>query len=295
MEERDAFKTALYRAAFEGTQDIVLFLRTNGEILEVNQAAVTSYGYSYEEILLMRVHDLRADKDNPLIMVQINQICCNPYQFEAVHRRKDGSVFPVEVSAHSQMVEGERILFSIIRDISARKQIEDRLRYLATHDTLTGIPNRYSFEQELQQAVIQAGRGLTSSLLFIDLDNFKVVNDTFGHIMGDQFLINAAGVLRGVLRKTDILARLGGDEFAVLLEGISPADAALVAEKIRSAVEAEDLYLNMYGTYFKLTISIGIVAVDGSLSSQEILSYADQALYTAKGCGKNCIRMGPIG
>lgn len=292
MEERAAFRMALYQIAFERTQDIVLFLRTNGDILEANQAAVQAYGYSYDELLQMQINDLRADKDSPLIRVQIEQICSKPYQFEAVHRRKNGSVFPVEVSSHSQVVEGERILFSIIRDISERKQIEDRLRYLATHDTLTSIPNRYYFEQALQQAVAQAERGLVSSLLFIDLDNFKVVNDTFGHIMGDQLLINVAGVLRGVLRKTDVLARLGGDEFAVLLEGVSADDAALVAEKIRLAVEEEELCLNMYGTYFKLTISIGIVAIDGSLSSQEMLAYADQALYTAKGCGKNCIRTG---
>lgn len=292
MEKAAEFKNVLYQTAFKQTPDIVLFLQANGDILEANQAAVQAYGYSYTELVQMNINDLRADKDNPLIKDQIAQICSNPYQFEAVHRRKDGSVFPVEVSSHSHIVYGQTILFSIIRDISERKRVENRLRYLATHDSLTNIPNRYYFEQALQHAVAQSEKGLANSLLFIDLDNFKMVNDTFGHTMGDQLLINVVGVLRSVLRKTDTLARLGGDEFAILLEGASNEEASLVAEKLRAAVEEEELCLNMYGTYFKLTISIGIVAIDGGLSSQEMLAYADQALYTAKGCGKNCIKVG---
>ena len=292
MEEGAEFKTVLYQTAFKLTPDIVLFMREDGSILEANQAAVQAYGYTYNELIQLNINDLRADKDNPLIKAQIAQICLNPYQFEAVHRRKDGRVFPVEVSSNSHVIAGQRVLFSIIRDISERKQVENRLRYLATHDSLTNIPNRYCFEQALQQAVAQSEKGLANSLLFIDLDNFKIVNDTFGHIMGDQLLINVVGVLRSVLRKTDTLARLGGDEFAILLEGASNEEASLVAEKLRAAVEEEELCLNMYGTYFKLTISIGIVAIDGKLSSQEILAYADQALYTAKGCGKNCIKVG---
>lgn len=292
MEEGPEFKTVLYQTAFKLTPDIVLFMRENGSILEANQAAVQAYGYTYNELIQLNINDLRADKDNPLIRAQIAQICSNPYQFEAVHRRKDGRVFPVEVSSNSHVIDGKRVLFSIIRDISERKQVENRLRYLATHDSLTSIPNRYCFEQALQHAVAQSEKGLANSLLFIDLDNFKIVNDTFGHIMGDQLLINVVGTLRSVLRKTDTLARLGGDEFAILLEGASNEEASLVAEKLRAAVEEEDLCLDMYGTYFKLTISIGIVAIDGKLSSQEILAYADQALYTAKGCGKNCIKVG---
>jgi len=292
MEEAAEFKTVLYQTAFKQTPDIVLFMREDGSILEANQAAVEAYGYSYTELVQMNINDLRADKDNPLIKAQITQICSSPYQFEAVHRRKDGRVFPVEVSSHSHIIDGQTILFSIIRDISERKQVENRLRYLATHDSLTNIPNRYYFEQALQHAVAQSEKGLANSLLFIDLDNFKMVNDTFGHIMGDQLLINVVGVLRSVLRKTDTLARLGGDEFAILLEGASNEEASLVAEKLRAAVEEEELCLDMYGTYFKLTISIGIVVIDGKLSSQEMLAYADQALYTAKGCGKNCIKVG---
>ena len=285
-------KIGLYKTAFEMTQDIILFLLTNGQIIGANQAAANAYGFSYQVLLTMKIYDLRADKDIALINTQIAEICRSPYQFEAVHRRRDGSVFPVEVSAHSQKFGNETVIFAIIRDISERKQVENQLRYLATHDSLTDVPNRYLFEEALQQAVVQAEKGMPSALLFIDLDNFKIVNDTFGHATGDQLLINCVNVIRGVLRKHDILARLGGDEFAVLLNGLTSKEAAIVAEKLRLAVEDEELCLNMYGTYFKLTVSIGIVAINGSLCSRDILDYADAALYAAKGSGKNCIKAG---
>lgn len=292
MKEVWKAKTALYQTAFEKTQDIILILQPDGNIVEANPAAVEAYGYSCQELLDKTIYDLRADKDNALVTTQIGQILSSPYQFEAVHRRKDGTVFPVEVSSHNQDFEGETVIFSIIRDVSARKQVENRLRYLATHDSLTNVPNRYLFEQVLQHAVAQAKKGDINSLLFLDIDNFKIVNDTFGHLAGDQLLVNIVNILQRTLRKHDILARLGGDEFAILLSGTDTAEAGIVAEKLRAAVEEAELCLNMYGTYFKPTISIGIVGIDGHVSSQDLLADVDAALYRAKGCGKNCVRLG---
>jgi diguanylate cyclase (GGDEF)-like protein len=178
-------------------------------------------------------------------------------------------------------------VIEIIRDITSRKEMKKQLQYLATHDSLTGIPNRYYLEELLQRAIEDAKRGKTSALLFIDMDNFKLVNDTYGHAAGDEVLVSLTNILNGELRRGDILARLGGDEFAVLLEDVTVEDATLIAEKLRSVVDASELYLAVQKYSFNLSISIGIVLVDGALDSQKLLSYADTALYSAKEGGKN--------
>lgn len=174
-----------------------------------------------------------------------------------------------------------------IRDTTERRKTEEQLKYLATHDSLTNILNRYSLEEALQGSVDKAKRGESSALLFIDLDNFKLVNDTYGHAAGDELLINLVKILKNSLRKSDLLARLGGDEFAVLLEGTSAREAGLVAEKLRRLVDESELYLRANSARVNLSVSIGIVMVDGTLDSQKLLSHADTALYAAKEEGRN--------
>lgn len=174
-----------------------------------------------------------------------------------------------------------------IRDITERNKMKEQLQYMATHDFLTSTPNRYSLEENIKRAVAKAKRGEGSAILLIDLDNFKLVNDTLGHAAGDELLVNIANILRSNLREGDLLARLGGDEFAVLLEGVSADDARAVAEKLRYVVDKEELCFTKYKTCLTLTISLGIVMIDGTLDSQKLLSFADAALYSAKEGGRN--------
>ncbi|WP_051273220.1 EAL domain-containing protein [Desulfotruncus alcoholivorax] len=174
-----------------------------------------------------------------------------------------------------------------IRDITERKRMEEQLQYLATHDALTNIPNRYSLEATIERAVAKAKRGEKSGLLFIDLDNFKLVNDTLGHAAGDELLIALVNVFKINLREGDFLARLGGDAFAVLIEGISDQEAGIIADKLRRAVYESELNLVTHGLRLNLSISIGIVMVDGTLDYQKLLSLADTALYAAKEGGRN--------
>lgn len=174
-----------------------------------------------------------------------------------------------------------------IRDITERNRMRDRLQYMATHDFLTNIPNRYSLEENIRRAVAKAKRGELSAFLLIDIDNFKLINDTLGHAAGDEFLITMTSILKSNLREGDLLARLGGDEFAVLLEGVSAEEAGNMAEKLREMVDREELCLTTHKTCFSLTISIGIVMIDGSLNSQKLMSLADAALYSAKDAGRN--------
>lgn len=174
-----------------------------------------------------------------------------------------------------------------LRDITEQNRMKDQLKYLATHDSLTGIPNRYSLLENLRRAVAKAKRGQISALLLIDLDNFKLVNDTLGHPSGDDFLITLTNTLKNNLREGDLLARLGGDEFAVLLEGTTKEEAKIVAEKLRHIIDEKELCLVTYKTCFNLTISVGITMIDGSIDAPKLLSYADSALYAAKQAGRN--------
>ena len=174
-----------------------------------------------------------------------------------------------------------------IHNITERNKMKERLNYMATHDYLTATLNRYSLEEHIKRVVAKAKRGGQSAILLIDLDNFKLVNDTLGHGAGDELLVTVANILRSNLREGDILARLGGDEFAVLLEDVSVEDSRWVAEELRQIIDNEELCLSYYKTCFALTISIGIVMIDGSLDPQKLLSYADNALYSAKEMGRN--------
>lgn len=174
-----------------------------------------------------------------------------------------------------------------IRDITERKHMENQLQYLANHDSLTNTSNRYSLEENLKRAIAKAKRGEESYLVLIDVDNFKLVNDILGYAAGDEFLIILAKILSSNLREGDFLARLGGDEFAILLEGVTVEETGLVAEELRRLVNDSELCLLIHKHCFNLTISLGVVVIDGTLNSQQLLSHADSALYTAKEKGRN--------
>lgn len=191
-----------------------------------------------------------------------------------------------DVLTSVSIIPGTQKSVASLMDISAIKQAEEQLKYLATHDYLTGIPNRYSFEESLKKAVAKAKRGKESALLFVDIDNFKMVNDTKGHAAGDDLLINIANIIKENLRESDTLARLGGDEFGILLEETTVEESDLVAEKLRQKTEANEFCLLKYGC-FNLSLSIGVVMIDGTLNSQKLLSLADTALYAAKEKGRN--------
>ena len=166
-----------------------------------------------------------------------------------------------------------------------RKRYQENLEYFAVHDVLTGLLNRRSLEDMLNRTIARAKRGAMSSLLYMDLDNFKEVNDTLGHNVGDEVLITLSGLLKKTLRAEDVLFRLGGDEFAVLLEGIYGQEAFPAAERLRLDVEAHPFDLE--GRIFPLTLSIGLIQIDGILTTSELLSQADAAMYRAKEQGKN--------
>jgi diguanylate cyclase (GGDEF)-like protein len=178
----------------------------------------------------------------------------------------------------------------MIADISERKKAERRIEHQATHDPLTGIPNRLRFGELLSQTIVRARRySHRFALLFVDLDCFKEVNDNHGHAVGDRVLIEAAHRMQGCLRGSDTLGRRGGDEFVVLLPEIEGSeDADVVAEKIRLALVRPFV---LDGLEVRISSSIGIVLFPEHGEDEHILMRrADEAMYRAKSAGRNCTR-----
>ena len=172
-----------------------------------------------------------------------------------------------------------------IRDVGERTNLEDKLRHQAFHDPLTGLPNRSLFEDRVRHAVARARRtGRPMSVLFVDLDDFKTVNDSLGHAAGDELLRQVAGRLDGWVRTADTVARLGGDEFAVLVEEPeNPEEAQVVAERIHDGLERP---FQIEGHELFTRASVGIAPAESGSTSEELMRNADTAMYAAKAAGK---------
>lgn len=162
------------------------------------------------------------------------------------------------------------------------------LSYQATHDPLTGLYNRLAFEEQLVKLNDKSMSAKSSSLLVLDLDHFKIINDSCGHAAGDEALMKVTSALQSQLRNGDVIARLGGDEFGILLMDCDAKTAALIAEKIRTTME--QFTFNYDGHDFNLSVSIGVLPLtDNSLKPKELLSRADEACYMAKKKGRNLV------
>jgi len=174
-----------------------------------------------------------------------------------------------------------------IKQISSRWDMEKRLRFLATHDPLTGLLNRSCVGPEVGRAIQESEEGNPSTLLYLDLDNFKMVNDTLGHSSGDRLLVNVARLLRREARERDVLIRFGGDEFVTILKGLSLEEARPIAEEIHEAIEG--LAFTEGGRTFRIGASIGMVPVLPNTNVERLVASADTACYAAKSRGKNRI------
>jgi diguanylate cyclase (GGDEF)-like protein/PAS domain S-box-containing protein len=206
---------------------------------------------------------------------------------------RHGGQYAIEYSASPVRNRAREVIGAVFvfRDVSAKHDLLHKLAWQARHDPLTGLVNRQELERRVEHALTSAKTFRREhALLFIDLDQFKVVNDTSGHRAGDELLRQITGQLMLGLRHRDTLARMGGDEFAVLLENCSVAQAQLVAEKMRDLVQGFRFVWE--GKVFKLGLSIGVVAIDEhSLGLADVLSAADAACYAAKDAGRNRVQM----
>jgi diguanylate cyclase (GGDEF)-like protein/PAS domain S-box-containing protein len=281
-----------YRQLFEQSSDALFVHDHTGTIVDCNLEACRSLGYSRKELLALSVEDFGLklisdeeglDKDR---MLWQRVMAAEPGTVASVvlgqHRRKNGTTFPVEVSVSGIDYGDRRLILASCRDLTEREALEERFAHQAFHDSLTGLPNRALFLNRLGHTLARTQqRGDSVAVLFLDLDNFKVVNDSLRHEVGDRLLVAVGQRLAGCLRPGDIAARLGGDEFTVLLEGISGlGDAEKVAERI---IRELGRPFTIEGHLLFVTASIGIASSDvAGGESGDLLRAADIALYRAK-------------
>ena len=289
----------LMAQVFEGSHSGVMITDAEGRIVEVNPAFTRITGYTLDEVRGRNPHLLASGRHDRNFYVGIWRDVRNNghWQGEIWNRRKNGEVYPEWLSINPvRDRNGELINYvGMFSDITERKQAAQQIHQLAFYDSLTELPNRRLLVDCLhQEFAIGARTGQHGAVLFLDLDNFRTLNDTKGHDVGDMLLIEVAQRLKRCVRGGDTVARLGGDEFVVVLESLSAsstdaaAQAEHVAEKIRVSL-SEPYILNQHR--FHTTPSIGIVLFRGHQDSLDnLLKYADTAMYRAKTAGRNAIR-----
>ncbi|MCK9606157.1 MAG: EAL domain-containing protein [Methylomonas sp.] len=278
-------------AMFESAREGVMVTDAETRILVVNRAFCQLTGYSADEVLGQSPQLLKSGRqDEGFYKTMWSDINDTGYwQGEIWNRRKNGEVYPQLLSISAVCNEYQQVTHyvSVFSDISQLKNAVNRLDHLAHHDPLTNLPNRLLLCARLGHCIEVSSRDRKSAaLLMLDLDRFKDVNDSFGHLAGDELLQQVAARLTSRLRGVDTVTRLGGDEFALLLEDLShPQDAALVANEIIEAL-SDPWYLSN-GAEVRIGASIGISLFPGhGQTSEELLQHADAALYLAKADGR---------
>jgi diguanylate cyclase (GGDEF)-like protein/PAS domain S-box-containing protein len=257
-----------------------------GKFLTANAATLKAYGYGMEQLREMQMTDLESPRDEE--SEDIESVLGAPSEGTRIqHLYKDGRVVWVNVVAREIMYLGREARFVIARNITERLKMDWELSYRAQHDTLTGLPNRQLLADRLEQCLNACEREQRKAALFtIDVDHFKWINDTYGHLVGDECLVEIAARLKSKIRKVDTIARTGGEEFTAVVSGLSKAsDAEKVAESLLRVFEAPvELAVGALG----VTVSIGVaVFPDDAEDAETLRQRSDEAMYRAKRAGKN--------
>jgi diguanylate cyclase (GGDEF)-like protein/PAS domain S-box-containing protein len=284
----------LYTTLFQKSADALLLIEDD-KFIDCNPATITMLGYqSKEEFLNLHPSQLSPivqsdgtpsfEKANEMMSIAFEK---GSHRFEWEHLRQNNEIFPVEVLLTAIPFGGKELLHVVWRDITERKKQEDRLEYIAHYDVLTQLPNRTLFADHFQQAIAHCHRTkLLLAIAFLDIDDFKPVNDNYGHDVGDRLLIEVAKRIKSLLREEDTVSRQGGDEFALLLGEITSISAGKQLFK-RIHQSLSQPYL-IDGQAIQISASTGITFYPldtGDIDT--LIRHADQAMYQAKLAGKN--------
>ncbi len=284
-----------FRTLYDDTPAMFFNTSKDGTILNVNEYGANHLGYIVNDLKDKNVTTIIHKDDIGIAQKKLKQCFEMPdivhhWNLRKVH--KDGHIIMVRETVRVvNDVQGEPSLFIVCEDISEAFRLSEELSYQATHDALTGLVNRSEFERRLQR-VIEANQSTSEehAICYLDLDQFKIINDTCGHLAGDELLRQLSEILLSKVRKRDTLARLGGDEFGVLMEHCDIAHARRVTESLR--VSVEEFRFVWQDKRFSIGVSIGLVPISVEIGNvNEVLSAADAACYAAKDAGRNRVHV----
>ncbi|MGZ4955711.1 MAG: putative bifunctional diguanylate cyclase/phosphodiesterase [Methylobacter sp.] len=280
----------LSAAVFDHSLEGIFITDTAGTIVSANAAATRITGYELEDLLGKNPRILKSDRHGEDFYTALwdSVYRNNQWEGEIWNKRRNGEIYPEWMSVSAIKDDQGRVqnYIGIFTDITRQKETENRLTYLAFHDKLTGLTNRDLFHNQLTMALLQAKRSQHKiAVLYIDLDNFKYVNDTFGHAKGDLLLQKVVLILKMCLRECDTLARMGGDEFTVLLQHFDNRDdIALTARRINEVL-ASPIRIDDQDLYISASIGVSCFPEDGDTPSV-LMKHADTAMYSAKNDGR---------
>ena len=285
----------LAATVFNTMDEAIMVIDVNNCIIKVNRAFSDITGYAQSEVIGKNQSLLCSGIHSPAFHKKMMETLTltNSWQGEMRNRRKNGGVY-VEWRSLKRVHDQQGAVthhVAVFSDITERKLTEEHMRYLAHYDALTDLPNRLLFTDRMQQALTQARRSKTRmAIMFLDIDQFKLVNDTCGHNVGDRLLKSTAERLLDCLLKTDSVARIGGDEFVVLLPSVNDEQEARTrAEKILAVINQP---FDLPGINFPITVSIGVaVYPDHGDDEKRLLMNADIAMYHAKKSGRNNVKL----
>jgi diguanylate cyclase (GGDEF)-like protein/PAS domain S-box-containing protein len=279
---------AYFRTLVQDTSDVILIVDDDGQVRYATPSAATMFGEP--SATGTRLWDLVAGAERDEVARLFRRLQADPslgtrYVDRRITRRDGVSV---QVQVRSSDLRGDPTVAGLVltlRDVTEQRQLEEKLKHQAFHDALTGLPNRLLFQDRISQQLAAVRRnGATAGVLFVDLDDFKVVNDTMGHGVGDELLAATARRLAGLIRESDTAARLGGDEFALLIGNV--AGSAAVEAAAARVVQAFSEPFALASGAVLTTVTVGVATTQDSADTDELLRHADLALYAAKAAGK---------
>ncbi len=280
-----------FRDLLEAAPDAMVIVDRDGRIILVNRQTVLLFGYARDELVGHPVEVLLpesvraghvAKRDGYTAKAEVRPMGAG---LELLARRKDGTEFPAEISLSPLQTSRGILVSAAVRDITERRRIEAALTRQTLHDAMTGLPNRVLLADRLDQALGRAARaGTTAAVLFVDLDRFKLINDSRGHAVGDRLLVAVAERLQRLVRASDTVARFAGDEFVIVAEeGMDPTEARLLGQRLIQGfstpvtIDGEDIYV---------TASVGVSLSCPDKPAEQLLRDADAAMYRAKELGR---------
>jgi diguanylate cyclase (GGDEF)-like protein/PAS domain S-box-containing protein len=274
-------REASFRLLFEGNPvPMIVCDPADAQVLSVNDAAIAHYGYERSDFEKLTIHHVQAfEAELPWM--------CDSTEDESVartwkHVKSDGTLIDLAIYSRNLIYNERPVILLVLMDITERKRAEERLKFVAQHDGLTGLPNRNLLRQRLDDVLARTKRaGENVALLFLDLDNFKTINDTLGHDIGDELLRSVTKRLRSSVREEDSVARLGSDEFAIVQTPVARSeDIVLLAKRLLESINQPYL-VNGHSMMIGASIGIALAPGDGN-ESEKLLKSADMALSRAK-------------